>query len=112
MKITARLVSTADRHEIVVATDGNEKALVIAPRPGGGSSINGGELLVSALATCYCNDLYREARKRGIRVIAVRVDVEAEATPELIADLLRHTDRVAEVQNSFRAGVAVTFSEG
>jgi hypothetical protein len=33
---------------------------------GGGSSANGGELLCLALATCYCNDVYREAKKRGI----------------------------------------------
>jgi uncharacterized OsmC-like protein len=29
-----------------------------------------------ALATCYCNDLYREARKRGIEVHRVEVEVE------------------------------------
>ena len=28
-----------------------------------------------ALAACYCNDIYREARKRGIEVEAVEVDV-------------------------------------
>ena len=31
--------------------------------PGRGSAVNGGEFLVLALATCYCNDLYREAER-------------------------------------------------
>jgi hypothetical protein len=40
-----------------------------------GSSINGGELLFAALATCFCNDRYREAAKRGVEVQDVEVEV-------------------------------------
>jgi uncharacterized OsmC-like protein len=47
--------------------------------------LNGGELLFLALATCYCNDVYREAAKRGIQVDGVEVtvsgDFEAEGSP-------------------------------
>lgn len=89
--------------------------------------MNGGELLCTALATCYCNDLYREALRRGIRIhdVTVTVDaqfggrgeaarritysaqVESDASPEEIAALLRETDQVAEVHNTLRAGLAV-----
>jgi hypothetical protein len=39
-----------------------------------------------ALATCYCNDLYRESARLGI----------PSAPPEAIATLLRETDAVAD----------------
>jgi hypothetical protein len=29
------------------------------------------------MATCYCNDIYREAAKRGIEVIGVEVQANA-----------------------------------
>ncbi len=45
---------------------------------GYGSSASGGELLFLALATCYCNDIYREAAKKNIKVESVEVDVEGD----------------------------------
>ncbi|MGE5248887.1 MAG: OsmC family protein, partial [Bacteroidota bacterium] len=105
--------------------------LTIPPRAGGfGSSANGGELLFLALATCYCNDIYREAARRGIAVEQVEVEVEgefgaegepgrnltyramisAQATEQEIQDLARYTDGVAEVQNTLRAGVPIQLS--
>jgi uncharacterized OsmC-like protein len=128
MKITASVDNRADHHELVVSTNGHEQSVTIAPKAGGGSSVNGGELLFAALATCYCNDIYREAKKRGIRVSRVRVDVDgefggegemarnvtygvsidADASREAIDDLLRHTDTVAEIQKSLRNGVPVS----
>jgi len=39
---------------------------------------NGGELLCLAMATCYCNDIYREAATRAIEVIGVEVEAKAE----------------------------------
>ncbi len=93
---------------------------------------NGGELLFAALATCYCNDLYREAAKRSITVRSVQVQVEgafgdapgsvaegihyratveAEASTEEIEALMRHTDTVAEIQNTLRLGTSVTLVE-
>jgi uncharacterized OsmC-like protein len=80
-----------------------------------------------ALATCYCNDLYREAERLGISIEGVQVEATAEfpgvglaatniryraavsspAAAEAIAALLRRTDAVAEVHNTVRAGVPV-----
>lgn len=131
MKVTARVANGSGNHDLLVATNGIEQRIAIAAKTGGGSSVNGGELLFAALATCYCNDVYREAAKRGIKVERVEVEVEgefgaagepahgvryrasieADATAEEIRDLLRHTDTVAEIQNSLRAGVAVSYVE-
>ncbi len=101
----------------------------IPSKPHGlGSDVSGGELLFLALATCYCNDVYREAAKRGIDVEQVDVVVEGEfgaegqpaknivyhacvkspASEAQVRDLLTHTDTVAEIQNTLRAGGAVT----
>jgi organic hydroperoxide reductase OsmC/OhrA len=128
MEISAVVRNAPSRHEAVVATDGNERALALpAKSSGSGSAVNGGELLVLALATCYCNDLYREAARLGIALDAVevrasarfegiglaasdiryRAKVSSSAPAERIAALLRETDAVAEIHNTVRAGVPV-----
>jgi uncharacterized OsmC-like protein len=88
-------------------------------------------LLFAALATCFCNDLYREAGKRGIQVqsvnvevtgtfgnpgepardISYRVLVHADAPQAAIDDLIRATDSVTEIQNTLRAGCAVRLEQ-
>ena len=129
MKISATVRNTLSRHEVVLSTGNSEQSLSVPPKPSGqGSSVNGGEFLMLALATCYCNDLYREAAKLGISIAAVEVEASAEfagiglaasniayranvssfATQEQIAHLLCVTDAVAEVHNTVRAGVPVT----
>ncbi|RPH60611.1 MAG: OsmC family peroxiredoxin [Acidobacteria bacterium] len=131
MKITARVENAQDQHEVVLATDSVRHTLSIPPKKTGmGSSANGGELLFLALATCYCNDIYREAAKRGIEVKSVEVEVtgefgtagepardvtyrakvEARASEKEIRDLMTHTDRIAEIQNSLRLGTKVTLA--
>jgi organic hydroperoxide reductase OsmC/OhrA len=131
MQIRARIRSGAGTHEATVATDGTGKTLAIPARAGmPGSGVNGGELLFLALATCYGNDLWREAAQMGIAVQAVEVEVDgafggpgepardvtyrarvvAGASPEQIEALMRHTDAVAEIQNTLRGGVAVTLA--
>jgi organic hydroperoxide reductase OsmC/OhrA len=128
MRIEAAVANTGGRHEVVLSTDGVEHAVAIAPRASGrGSSVNGGELLCLALATCYCNDVHREAQPRGIDVLRVevrasaefgapgaaatrlayRVRVEARAPEQAIRELIEHTDRVAEIQNTLRLGLPV-----
>ena len=128
MQISARVESRRDRHQVTLRTDGQSHTLAIPPKPGGfGSSASGGEILALALATCYCNDLYREAAARGIEVQAVEVEVEAQfggvgeparqiryrakvladAPEEAVRQLVEHTDRVAEVHNTLRSGIAV-----
>ena len=98
---------------------------------GYGSSANGGELLFLALATCYCNDIYREAAKRNIIVERVEVNVEgdfgaegehaknvtyrakvsAQASEQEMQDMMRFVDTVAEIQNTLRIETPVVLSE-
>lgn len=129
MRIAATVDSSAGRHEVAVETDGKVQALSVPAKPAGqGSAVNGGEFLMLALASCYCNDLYREAHRLGISIDGVHVEASAEfagvglaasdvrytaairssASADDIAMLLRETDAVAEVHNTIRAGVPVT----
>ena len=129
MQISATVKNTPPRHEVTVRTEAVSQSLSISAKAGGrGSAVNGGEFLMLALATCYCNDLYREAARLGIPIDGVEVEASAEfngiglaatniryranvssqADASVIADLLRQTDAVAEIHNTIRAGVAVT----
>jgi organic hydroperoxide reductase OsmC/OhrA len=132
MKISARVQNSEGQHQITLQTNDHVHALTIPPRSTGfGSSANGGELLFLALATCYCNDVYREAAKRGISVEQVEVEVSgdfgaegepaknvayrarviAQASEADIRELMNQTDRVAEIQNTLRAGTPVTLRD-
>ena len=132
MKIAARVSNTVSGHTLEVETDGRMQSIAIAPKTvGRGSSVNGGELLFAALATCFCNDLYREAAKRGLEVhdvtvevtgtfgnpgepannITYRVRVDADAPQGTIDDLIRTTDTLTEIQNTLRAGCAVRLEQ-
>jgi uncharacterized OsmC-like protein len=132
MKIAARIRNSLGSHKVVLETAGTIHEISIDPKESGfGSSVNGGEALFFALATCYCNDIYREAKKRDVSVERVEVEVEgefpaegapaehvsyrasvkADADEDAIRDLMRHTDTVAEIQNSLRAGIPVELSE-
>lgn len=128
MRISARIRNGAGRHAAEVETAGVRKAVTIpAKQDAPGSGINGGELLFLALATCYCNDVYREAGKRDIAIESVEVEVVGEfggegegarhvqysarvagaASEAELKELLVVTDRVAEIQNTLRSGVDV-----
>jgi organic hydroperoxide reductase OsmC/OhrA len=129
VKICARVQNSYGEHLVTLTTNGNAHPIVIAPNASGfGSSANGGELLFLALATCFCNDIYREAAKRGIEVERVEVDVDgqfgaegepathvtyqarvvAHAAEAEIRNLMRHTDTLAEIQNTLRVQTPVT----
>lgn len=128
MLITASIHHEAQQNEIQVSTQNNTKTIAIAAKPDGrGLAVNGGELLLLALATCYCNDVYREAGKRNIAVKSVAVTVsgsfekegqpgtdirysakvDADCSESDLQDLLLYVDKVAEVHNTLRAGTAV-----
>jgi organic hydroperoxide reductase OsmC/OhrA len=127
MQISATVASAPNQHAVSVRTADRAQSLMVQPKVGGGSAVNGGEFLMLALATCYCNDLYREARNLGIEIQRVEVEaaatfagvglaasnvryrakVESSASPESVARLLRQTDAVAEVHNTLRSGVPV-----
>jgi organic hydroperoxide reductase OsmC/OhrA len=125
MKIKARVANSEGQHQVTLETNGQAHSIVIAPKATGfGSSANGGELLFLALATCYCNDIYREAARRGLSVSGVEVEVEGEfggegepaqdlvyrakvaavGNEEAIREMMWHTDKVAEIQNTLRVG--------
>ena len=83
MKISARVHNSHAQHQVTLTTDAKARSIVISPKAeGNGSSTNGGELLLLALATCYCNDIYREAANRGIKVTHVEVEAEGEFLAE------------------------------
>jgi len=128
MKIKARLQNGPGVNEISLQTNDNVHSIIIPPKSSGpGSSANGGELLFLALASCHCNDIYREAAIRGIKVADVDVSVEGEfgkpgeaarnvvynvkitahASESDIIDLIAHTDRMAEIHNTLRTGTSV-----
>jgi organic hydroperoxide reductase OsmC/OhrA len=128
VRIRALVADERGRHDVTLSTDTTSRTLAIAPRSGGaGSSANGGELLCLALATCYCNDVYREAARRAIDVVRVEVEAHAEfgapgeagtrfayratvaarAPKDAIRALIVHTDGVAEIQNTLRRGTPV-----
>ena len=132
MKISARVDNSEGKHHVTLTTNDHSHSIIIPPKPNGlGSSANGGELLFLALATCYCNDIYREAAKRNIPVEKVEVEVSgnfgaegeptknvtyrakvhAKGTEEKIRALMEYTDTVAEIQNTLRAGTDVKLSE-
>jgi uncharacterized OsmC-like protein len=131
MQISARIENARGEHKVSLSTNDHQHSLTILAKPEGfGSSVNGGELLFLALATCYCNDIYREANKRGIEVqrvevevfgefggegeaaknISYRAKVAAKAKREEILSLMRDTDSVAEIQNTLRHSSSVLLS--
>lgn len=83
---------------------------------------------MAALATCYCNDLYREAARLGVALRAVEVEANADfagvglaatniryrtrvtstADAEAVEALIRRTDAVAEIHNTLQMGAQVT----
>jgi organic hydroperoxide reductase OsmC/OhrA len=129
MKYSAQIKNMPGAHEILLKVGEKEQTLSIPSRPTGGSSITGGELLFLALATCYCNDIYREAQAFDVEVESVEVEVEGDfeapgkaasnivyrarvrssAGEEKIRELMLHTDAIAEIQNTVRVGTPVRF---
>lgn len=132
MHIIATIKNSLQQNDIVVDTDGNKKKLVIPAKPNGqGSSVNGAELLFLSLATCFCNDIYREAVRRNITIQSVEVTVlgefgkegepashisykttiQSDAPQNEITALIDHVDKIAEIHNTLRNGIAVTLQK-
>lgn len=128
MKVASRLQNRDGRCTARLSTEGESHEVVVEAKPDGkGSRANGGELLCLALASCFCNDVYREARSEGIDVVSVEVEVEAEfggvgeparrieysasiagrASEADLRRLVEHTDGVAEIHNTLRKGIQV-----
>lgn len=132
-RISATVRNEHNLHDVQVTTGDNTQSLVIAPKSSGyGSSMNGAEALLLALATCYCNDLYREAAQRGIHLshvevsaqgeydgvsghpierIVYRTRIEGDASGADLTELAHTTDSIAEIHNTLRRGAAVTLED-
>jgi len=132
MKISALIKSEFNKHITLVQTNDHRQEIHISPKATGfGSSVNGGELLMLALATCFCNDIYREAKKKNITVSNVevsvtgefgsegepgtnfqyKVNVTADAPSAIVEELIAYTDTVAEIQNTLRKGIGITLTK-
>src|SRR5437879_11179119 len=129
MAQTSVRVRTVQDACVAVGWTGQCTRSVDRPEQAGGMGLgfNGGELLLLAIGGCYCNDIFREAAKRGIVIKSVHVDVqadwggepvraqhvtyspriEAEASEAEIRALIEQTDRVAEIRNSLSLGTPV-----
>jgi uncharacterized OsmC-like protein len=128
MKISASIQNSFNSNKVTVKTNEEGKMLDIPAKSSGyGSSVNGGELLFLSLAACYCNDIYREADKRNIKVNSVEVEVngefgaegepasnitysaivKADASEEVINELIKSTDKLAEIHNTLRKGAEI-----
>jgi len=129
MNISATIKNSFQKNEIIVETRGDEKSITIPSKSGGlGSAVNGAELLFLSLATCFCNDVYREASKRKMNIESIEVTVsgnfgnEGEPATDIsykvkvtapnhsekeISDLIKFVDTVAEIHNTLRKGINV-----
>lgn len=132
MEYTASVRSASGGHTVAVAAGGTGRTLDVPARDGlPGSAVSGGELLLLALATCFANDLYREAVPRGVAVdsvevqatgwfdapgsrardVAYRVVVASTAPDAQVRELVAHVDAIAEVHGSLREGTAVALDD-
>ena len=127
--ISSCTVSNAfNQHTVTLSTDMHTKELIIAPKPDGyGSSVNGAEFLLLAIATCFCNDIYREAKKRNISVDGVKVtatclfgaagepgssfeykaEVISTASATGVQELIEYVNEIAEIHSTLRKGTEV-----
>ncbi len=131
MDISATARNRQPAPEVVVRTGAARQTLAVPLKPAGkGLAVSGGEFLMLVLATCFCNDLYREAEHLRIPLEALEVEASARfpgvglaatdiryrakisspAPASAIAELLRQTDAVSEVHNTLRAGAKVELS--
>ncbi len=126
-RISASLTNSPQNQRLTVSTEGKEKLVTIPDKADGkGSSVNGGELLFLALATCFCNDTYREAAKPEMAVEFISVTVTGSLARKVrrnitygvkvvdpdhpdreIQGLFRHVDTLVEIHNTLRQGTSV-----
>jgi putative redox protein len=132
MSQTSVEIRTIDGGSLAVGSSGSRTVTIDRSKEAGGLGLGfNGELLLLAIGGCYSNDVYREAAKRGVKVNAVRVTVdadwggdpvraqnvsfsvivEADAGEAEILELIRHTDSVAEIPNSLRLGANVSLAK-
>ncbi len=129
MSETKAYVRTISGMQSAVGWVGNQTITIGRPKGVGGDGFgySGGQVLVLAVGTCFYNNLYYAADERGIKIISVELEVtsgwteepkvssgiiisaqvEAEASPNEIEELIHHANRVSVVSNSVRQGATV-----
>jgi organic hydroperoxide reductase OsmC/OhrA len=69
-----------------------QQKISIPGKTAGKNSLNRGELLFLAIATCFCNDIYREAAKKmDIRSVEVIVSCESGKEGEPDSNIIYST---------------------
>jgi organic hydroperoxide reductase OsmC/OhrA len=132
MHITAHVVNRQASSSVDLKSGEREHTLSMPTKPDGlGFLANGGEILLLALATSYCNDLYREAHRRGLAIEGVDVEVMGEYTgegeplgglsyratawtsspKEKVFEVMTHTDTVAEIHNTLRKAAEIQLTK-
>lgn len=132
MRISAHVRSSEGRHTAEVGTDGVTRTMDVPAREAlPGSAVSGGELLFLALATCYGNDVFREAAREGVAVddvevtvdgsfdgpgdpgrdLEYRVRVVSPEPAERIRDLLARVDGIAEIHATVRRGTPIRLAD-
>ena len=128
--VSASILNEKGKNIINLTFNDKQRSMDIATRDGGrGVRERSAELLFLAMAVCYTNDIYREAEIREIEVDSVKVVVKGEfdgapgciaenvtcdvkvsanAGEQAIIDLIKHTDTVAEMNNTLRAATPVS----
>ena len=128
MTVSATIKNSFKKHEVFVHTNDTIQHIKINHKSLGlGSAVNGGELLMLAIATCFCNDIYREAAKRKLDIKSVhvvvsasfenesepasniqyQVKVDSDNTETEISKLIKYVDSIAEIHNTIRKGIPV-----
>jgi putative redox protein len=125
-------VRSAGGDATALGNAGSYTLVVDRPADAGGRGLgfNGGELLYLAVGGCVSNDLYREARARGISLTEVKIIVHGDfagdpavseeisyevalagdAPPDQLQALVAEVDAIAEIPNSLRRGTSVRLS--
>ena len=132
MIYSAKISNRQNHHQVNLKTGNRGHSIEISPNDNGfGSRASGGELLFLALATCFCNDIYRESARFGVVVTAVdvevsgefeaaglpaknvqyRVRVESESPEADLRRLVEYTDEIAEIQQTVRIQTAVPLTK-
>ena len=128
MKVSATIKNSFNNHKAFLHTNDKIQHIKINYKSlGQASAVNGGELLMLAIASCFCNDIYREAAKRKFDIKSVhvvvsadfenegepasniqyQVKVDSDNTKTEISKLIKYVDRIAEIHNTIRKGIPV-----
>ena len=129
MQITAQINSSFNRVSTLIHHGLETKSVLLPPKTEGiGSAMNGAELLLLSLATCYCHTIYRGAQHMniGIKEIAVSVNgdfsgpvpemealtfsvqVRSSATDQQLQELIGYADLHATIPNLLRKGSQIS----